>query len=265
MRAAITTLALLLTGCASGYSQFYRSYPFATPQAISQTRSGPPPENPALAHASGNPADVFATYGRQGYAAIGYSSFNSGRRESYAAALKQGSKVGADLVVVFDPTYEGSVTSSIPITTPTSTTAVTTGTATAFGPAGTATVEGNATTTTYGTRTTYVPFTINRYSYGAVYFIKRHNVLGVGDRETNDDERRALQSNKGVYITNVVDESPAERADILVGDIVIAVDGQPVFGVQGLNDLLGPKKGMTVTLTVERDGRAIEKAVQLGN
>jgi hypothetical protein len=128
MRAVLALLTLLITGCASGYSQFYKPAPWATPEAIAKTRSAPAPKEPALAHAGGIPSDVVAAYARQGYVPIGYSSFNSGHQESDANAASQGEKIGADLVVVIDPRYTGSLTSNVPITTPTSSTCYTTGT-----------------------------------------------------------------------------------------------------------------------------------------
>ena len=83
---------------------------------------------------------------RHGYALIGYSSFSSGHRESESNAVNQGERVEADIVVVIDPRYTDSVTTSVPLTPPTSQTSYTTGTANAYGPAGTATAYVNATT-----------------------------------------------------------------------------------------------------------------------
>lgn len=263
MRAALVLSALLLCSCASGYGQFYTNAPGATPETIAKYRSGAPPKVPSLDHAGGQPADVVAAYARGGYALIGYSSFNSGHRESDGSALSQGKKVGADLVVVIDPKYTGSITTSVPITTPTATTSYTTGTATAFGPAGSATAYGNSTTTTYGSETTYLPMTVHRYDYSALYFIKRHFILGANYRELNDEERRNLQSNKGVYVLAIVNGSAAYKGDVLVGDTIVAIDGQPVYGGQACTDLLEQKRGRTVELTIVRDGQTISKPVAL--
>lgn len=218
MRILLTLGVCLLCGCASGYAKFYRSAVGATPEVITKNRAAPAPKAPALERAGGAPVDVVAAYGRRGYALIGYSSFNSGRRESDSAAVAQGADVGADIVVVVDPRYTGSVSTTVPITTPTATTSYTTGTATAYGPGGPVTAYGNATTTTYGSQTNYLPLTIQRFDYGALYFYKRHWVFGALFRDLNDDERRALQSNRGVYVSTLVDGSPAFNADILAGE-----------------------------------------------
>lgn len=263
MRTFLVITALFLGGCASGYSEFYKSVPNATPELIAKTRETPPPKVPALEHAGGAPADIMAAYARRGYGLIGYSSFNSGRRESDRNALAQGEDVEADLVVVVDPTYTGSISTSVPITTPTTTTSNTTGTATAFGPGGPVTAYDNATTTTYGTQTSYYPMTIHRFDYGALYLYKRHVIFGANYRDLNDSERQALQSNKGVYITSLINGTPAFRSDVLPGDIVVALDGQPVFGAQAFSDQLGTNRGRTVAVTIVRGGQTLSKSVAL--
>ncbi|MGH3430652.1 MAG: PDZ domain-containing protein [Terriglobales bacterium] len=264
MRRFAPSVALLLAGCASGYGQFYQSTPGATPEVIAANRAAPPPKSPQLEHAGGaNGQAVVDAYLRQGYALIGYSSFNSGHRESESNAVAQGERVGADIVVVIDPHYTGSVTTSVPLTTPTSQTSYTTGTATAYGSAGTATAYGNSTTTTYGTQTTYIPVTVNRFDYGALYFVKRHIVFGANIRDLSDDERRTLQSNRGVYVMSVVDGSPAYRGDVLPGDILMAFAGQSIFGVKGETDLALQYKGQRIDITLLRGGQTISKSVQL--
>jgi hypothetical protein len=140
---------LILASCASGYQTFCKSAPGATPEIVAAKRVAPPPEIPILERlAPTNPETILAAYNKRGYASIGCSIFNSGRNESEASALKQGKAVGADLVLVLNPQYSGSITTNLPITTPTSTTSYTTGSATTYGPGGAVTAYGNAATTT---------------------------------------------------------------------------------------------------------------------
>lgn len=197
---------------------------------------------------------------------IGYSSFNSGYNETITGAQEQGRRVGADLVVVLDPHYTGSRTASVPITTPTTQTYVTNGSATAYGSGGPVTAYGSSTTTAYGTQTNYLPMTVNRFDYEALYFIKRtHWVFGAFFRDLNDAERKTIQSNRGACITSVVDGTPAFKADVLIGDIVVATDGSPVYGEQGLSDVLNQKDGQNVVFTIVRDGHTISKSVRLND
>lgn len=264
--AAVVFCASILTGCASGYSSFYTPSEGATPEAISSIRATTPPAMPLLERAaSENPEAVVAAYAKRGYVVIGTSMFNSGHNESEAAALKQGKAVGADLVLVLNPQYTGTVTTSIPLTMPSSTTSYSSGTATAFGPGGTVNAYGNSTTTTYGSKTTYFPVSVNRSDYGAVYFIKRTFSLGAFVRDLNDKEREELQTNHGVIVLTIVDDTPAFNADVLPGDIITAIDGVPVSNQAGFQNILGERKGKLVLFSLLRRGQPVEKSIRLNN
>ena len=257
-------LALLLTGCVSGYKQFYMPVQAATPEAIARMRAAPPPANPIVERAP--PTDskaVTDAYLKRGYFVIGHSSFNSGRSESNDAAIQQGRDVGADLVLILHPRYTGSVTTNIPITTPTTSTSYSSSSATAYGPGGPVTAFGSGSTTTYGTSTTYMPMTVHRSDYAAVYFFKARVTLGAVVRDMNDDERQSLQTNKGVVVRLVVDGSPAFDSDILVGDVIAEIVGTPLASPRDYGELLGRNRGKQVTIVLIRRGQRIEKSVQL--
>jgi hypothetical protein len=258
-------MGIVFVGCASGYGSFYTSMPPETLQAVAANRLSSPPKRPDLDHSNGKFSEVVDTYGRKGFVTIGYSSFSSGTAENDQGAMQQAIKVGADVVVVINPQYVGSVSSSVPLTTPTSTTSYTNSTATAYGSSGSATAYGNSTTTTYGTQTTYIPITVDRYDYGAVFFVKRRFAFGANWRDLNDLERRNMQTNKGVYILYVVEGAPAYEADVLSGDIVLAVNGQSVNGSAGFQGLLESNRSSKVELTIVRNGKTISKSVALGN
>lgn len=260
-RISVICLVLALAACASGYSQFYTALPGATPDVIASRRASPPLATPLVNYSAGVPDPD--QYARLGYVAIGYSSFNSGRSESEKDALAQGRSVGADLVVIVNPAFTGSVTNQVPLTTPTTSTSYTSGTATAYGTGGSATAYGSSTTTTYGTKTTYIPMTVNRYDYGAVYFVKIKYIFGANWRALTNEERAALQSNSGVYITTVVNDTPAFVNDVLAGDILLKIDGQPIYGEQAASDAFAQKHGKAVTLTLSRNGKLLEKTVTL--
>ncbi len=261
--AYIALTALILGGCASGYSQFFTRVPGATPEVIAATRANAAPAVPRLERSSQSPQTVYEAYGRHGYDAIGYSSFTSGHNESEASAVKQGAAIGADLVVVLSPKYAGSVTTSIPMTTPTSQTSYTSGSATAYGSGGTATAYGSSTTTTYGSKTTYIPMTINRQEFGAIYFVKTKYILGASVRDLTNEERQQVQSNSGLYVLNVIDESPAYVSNLLVGDIILAIDGRPPGTQEGFGALIRSLKGRTVDFLVSRRGQLIHQSVAL--
>ena len=259
-----TALSLMLTACASGYKQFYVQAPAGTPDQIASRRASPPPQTPALERASfGDSKAIYEAYAKRGYIVVGTSMFNSGSNESERGAVDQGKAVGADLVLIFYPKYTGSVTSSVPLTTPTTSTSYSSGSATVYGYGGPVTAYGNSTTTTYGSSTTYVPVTVNRSDYGAVYFVKMRTTLGAHFRDLNDSERQELQSNRGAVITIVIDDSPAFYSDILAGDVVLSIDGSPVVNTASILELLRNNKGQKIVMKLSRRGKTLEKLIQL--
>ena len=258
--------SLSIVGCTNGYSQFYTPAPGATPEVISATRASAAPQNPAIERSAfGNTEQLLAAYAKRGYLVIGESSFNSGERVSDEDATKQGQAVGADLVLIFVPQYTGSVTSSVPITTPTTNTSYTTANATAYGPGGPVSAYGNATTTTYGSNTTYIPVTVDRSDYGAIYFVKGRFQIGAFVRNLNDLERQLLQTNQGVVVLTIVDDSPAYKADVLPGDMIIAMDGERVSNQEGFTRMASARTGRSIKLSLIRQGRSIEKNLQAGS
>jgi hypothetical protein len=245
---SLTTL--LLGGCATnGYSEFYTPLAGATPEAIAATRAAPPTGSPQVTRVAHYDERVYA---RQGYGQIGYSSFSTGYTPSEKDAITQAAKVGADLVVILSPQYQESVTTNLAITTPTTTTSQTS-----------SSEFGNFTTTTNGTQTTYVPTTINRYEYDALYFVKRRYILGANFRELTDGERQQMQTNRGVYVTSVVDGTPAYASDILPGDVIMGMNGQIANGTAGLQQLIKANRGQTVEISIVRAGKPLSKQVSL--
>ena len=258
------SLVLLVGGCASGYKEFYTPAQGATSEKIAELRVAPPPTTPIVERAQ--PTDgktVMDAYLKRGYAVLGSSMFNSGQAVSEDAAILQGKEVGADLVLILNPTYTGSVTASVPIATPTTSTSYSTGSATVYGANGSVTAYGSGTTTTHGTKTTYIPMTVHRSDYGAVFFVKRRFELGVGTRDLNDSERQALQSNKGAVVGMVVDGTPAFDADILVGDVLTTIDGLVIQNADSFIALQHERRGKHVALSILRRGQRIEKIVPL--
>lgn len=256
----------VMQGCASGYASFYKPIPGATPEVIAERRANPPPQTPLVERsAPDDPKKILEAYARRGYAMIGTSEFNSGHNESEASAIKQGQLVKADLVLIMNPQYTGSVTTSMPLTTPTTTTSYTSGTATAYGPGGTVNAYGSGTTTTYGSKTTYIPITINRSNYAAVYFVKQRYVLGAFVRDLNDSERQELQTNQGVVVLTIVNDTPAFSSDVIPGDIILTIDGQQVANQAAYERILDAHKGQVTELTLVRRGQKIQKSIQLNN
>jgi S1-C subfamily serine protease len=94
----------------------------------------------------------------------------------------------------------------------------------------------------------------------------RRSYIGV-EAQTTPLHRRLvrfydLSSETGVVVTGVTDGSPAKRAGLQEGDVIIALDGAPVAGVDDLHRLLTDARvGMTSHLTIIRRTEKLDLAV----
>lgn len=94
-----------------------------------------------------------------------------------------------------------------------------------------------------------------------------HAQLGVNLTTVNSQtaERYALSTNQGALVSSVVEGSPAAKAGIQVGDIIVAFDGKKVTSASDLMlDVRTKKPGDTVSITVDRDGVEMEISATLG-
>ncbi|MBL7251344.1 DegQ family serine endoprotease [Alloalcanivorax sp. C16-2] len=86
----------------------------------------------------------------------------------------------------------------------------------------------------------------------------RRGVLGVTVQDLSDELAEALdvEARKGVVITNVLEDSAAAEAGLKAGDVVRAVDGQPVNRASDLRNKVGLSPvGEKITLSILRDGK----------
>lgn len=107
-----------------------------------------------------------------------------------------------------------------------------------------------------------------------------HPWLGMTGGPLTSDmaQREGLERNfKGVIVDTIVKDSPADKAGIngsitnqygerLGGDIITAVDGNPVIRMEDLISHLETEKsiGQNMTLTIYRDGNTLEKQITVG-
>jgi S1-C subfamily serine protease len=73
--------------------------------------------------------------------------------------------------------------------------------------------------------------------------------------------RRAhgIDAKSGVLVTGVESKSPAERAGVKTGDIIVAFDGQAVAGIDDLHRLLSAERiGASTTIVVLRGAERLE-------
>jgi S1-C subfamily serine protease len=78
-------------------------------------------------------------------------------------------------------------------------------------------------------------------------------------------QRGDRQQEQALLIVGVTDESPASRAGVLVGDVLLSFDSQPVQTPEDLLDLLGAERiGRAVLMEILRAGSRTEVTVSVG-
>lgn len=95
-----------------------------------------------------------------------------------------------------------------------------------------------------------------------------HAHLGVDVQGINQALAQSfkLQTPAGALVTKVEPDSPASRAGLESGDVILKFDGKPVTGNGSLAALVGSSQpGTTATLDIWRNGHSITKRVRLGN
>ncbi len=89
--------------------------------------------------------------------------------------------------------------------------------------------------------------------------------IGLGSVDAGTAEAFGLDRPKGVLVNSVLDNTPAAKANLKEGDIVLSVDGQPVNRPNHLQSLVARKHpGDTVTLAIRRNTEDLTIRVTLG-
>lgn len=201
-------------------------------------------------------ADMNAMW-RKGFAAIGITYFNASNSKT-KDGLKLAKKLKARYMVV-SVQYTGTNTASIPITIPTTNTTYSSGTASAYGSGGYASGNYSGTSTTYGSATTNVPFNVNRYDKLGIFFKEMpKRGIGIMFRELTPEEVARLETRRAIVVGYIRDNSPAFMADMLPGDIITSVNGEPADEETWRRAMIGTavakisfvRKGATRELTI---------------
>ena len=89
--------------------------------------------------------------------------------------------------------------------------------------------------------------------------------LGIIIQEITPEITEAIGVKEGILIAQVMKGSPAERAGLKVGDIIIALNGRKLDSVRDLQlSIMKTKPGTIVSLTVIRKGSKREVKVKVG-
>lgn len=98
----------------------------------------------------------------------------------------------------------------------------------------------------------------------AAYYVRFKLPFGATFRDLRPEEMSSIGTGGGVAIGTVVNDSPASRANLLTGDIVLRCDDKAVADRADFQNRLRAKAGQPVTLTIVRNGETLQRVVRLG-
>lgn len=244
----ILMLLLMTASCANHYKNFYKPMLKASDQ-----------NNPRLIYNVSDPEivdipsasidDSIIKQIESGFILQGVSSFNGplASKNDLIAEAKELKSYKVLRTVEYSNTVQG----AMPITLPDQQTTYYNGS-----------VYGNSysgnyygTSTTYGTKTTYIPYSVDKYNQVAIFFVKRTpGGWGVYLRDTSLDQKQKLGSNKGAAVIAVVTGGSVWRSDIISGDIITKIDEIEVISSQEAYKLMGNYYGKNVDVEIYRNG-----------
>lgn len=93
--------------------------------------------------------------------------------------------------------------------------------------------------------------------------------LGIGVQSVafSETTRQALgiRHDRGLLIASLAAESPADKSGLLLGDILVAVDGSPMRGARSLQTALDPENvGKSISVELVRGGKLTNLSVVIG-
>ncbi|HEX2347847.1 MAG TPA: trypsin-like peptidase domain-containing protein [Ktedonobacterales bacterium] len=97
----------------------------------------------------------------------------------------------------------------------------------------------------------------------------RRGYLGVGTQQiplpTALAQKAGSQQESALLVVTVEADSPAEQAGLLIGDLIVSINGQSVTGVDGLRSALaGAAPGQALALKLLRGGEPTDASVTVG-
>lgn len=100
--------------------------------------------------------------------------------------------------------------------------------------------------------------------YGKV----ERGVLGViaQDITASLAEAMGLKTDKGAVVTTIIADSPADKAGLKVGDVILSLDGKAIHSSEQMRDTLGlMRPGTSIKLDISRDGKTSTLTAAVGD
>lgn len=96
--------------------------------------------------------------------------------------------------------------------------------------------------------------------------VSEQGYLGIRGEDISEETSSFYKMPEGIYVGEVVEDSPAEKGGLVAGNIITAIDGKAVTTLDALQDVLTyTKAGTTISITVQelKDGTYEEKTVEV--
>jgi PDZ domain len=256
----IVASVLIISGCTSLYSKYYtdntRGVDITKQKNIIITDSEPEVRRGVNYDNDGR------SMAENGYWMVGYSSFNASNVND-EGAISKAKDVHASVVILYSQ-YTGTQSGYMPLTVPSTNTSSTLLNGNIYGQGGAASYSGTSNTIYHGTNTTYIPFSVSKYDYGATYWIKnKPPILGILPKELTQEAHKRIGSNKGLLVDVVIKGSPAFYADIFSGDILEKINDDVIFDTDSLYKSNIKNANKEVDVLILRDDKEIHKLVKL--
>lgn len=87
--------------------------------------------------------------------------------------------------------------------------------------------------------------------------------LGVITEELSETMMKALDVENGLLVKDVVENSPAEKAGLKTGDVIIEIEGDKIVDYATLKKLVAAKPDKNVKILIKREGKKYTKEAKL--
>ncbi len=187
-----------------------------------------------------------------GYIPLGAAKFNSPQIDE-RRAINAAREIGASIVIIKSQ-YSRTKTETVPysVRQPDQTTTIRN---TRYKSDGKAIVKEQKITVEGEYQTQYIQQSTDYYDYQSVFWAKlKPPKIGIFVADLTNEQKQALQTNRGVEVKIVIKDTPAYTADILRGDILMKFNDERINDKKHFFQLVSKYKGQEITLNGLRDG-----------
>lgn len=234
-------IALLLSGCTNRYTDHYVD--LLDRRAIEDTGFLDTAVSEPRVYRSDDLNGDAISVAEDGYWPIGYASFHAAAGGgSEDDAITQARDVGAEIVLL-QSEYLTTEVDLRPVTVPHYHTFRSQGE--------------TVTTTSYSTE--WVPYSVDRHTYEGLFFAPIRRAMrpsGILPMDLPRDVAREIEQYQGAWVYAVMKDTPARRANIMAGDVILEVNGEPIAGPTEFNNAIARALGeeRAALLTIFRKG-----------